>query len=480
MKKKVPIPFLYFLLPLFLVLLIDYARNVSDIWFLFSHGRYVLSHGFPHIEFLTVHHNLHFVMQQWGFSVLLYSTYHLFGSVGVFCLMALFNVLLLYFLYRFCMVISSNNTFASCLVASVIDLLLEFCFIIPRPQLVSILLFVITLYLLERLSHNKDDKGFYFLPLISVILINFHASMWFMLFVFCMPFVVEFLYFFIKKRDKRFFSLLFVMILSFAVGILNPYGIENMLYVFSSYGIPLFNKMIREMHSFSIDISDSFLFLNSSLILIVLITEIIVYFIRRKKYSIHSYFLCLGCSLMAFLNLRNMSLFFIASMPFLVHGISKKMNGKISLKIFIPFFLIMGGIFVFHINSNFYEIRDDYLEPFVDYLDSTQRKDLAIYTDFGDGAYLEYFGYKVYIDSRAEVFIKKINHKEDIFEEYYHVWNNDIDYNQFVEKYQFTHLIVDDNTGFADYLKKRDDYTIVNKNMEKLLFERSDFHEKEN
>ena len=124
MKKINPIYcYLLLFIPLFLLFTINF-QGECDIWFLFSHGRYLFAHGFPHVDFLSMHEGLHFVMQQWGFSTLLYFIYQHFGSIGVLFLTLFFNVLIVYFLYRICMVISSNNQYYSCLIASVIDLLL--------------------------------------------------------------------------------------------------------------------------------------------------------------------------------------------------------------------------------------------------------------------------------------------------------------------------------------------------------------------
>ena len=90
MKRNVSLGFLFLLLPLFFILFVDYAKTVNDVWFLFSHGKYVLEHGFPHTEFLTIHENLHFVMQQWGFSVILFLIYKFTGNVGVYFFIFLF------------------------------------------------------------------------------------------------------------------------------------------------------------------------------------------------------------------------------------------------------------------------------------------------------------------------------------------------------------------------------------------------------
>ena len=50
-------------------------------------------------------------------------------------------------------------------------------FIFPRPQIVSILLFIITMYLLEQYYKDSRDKGILFLPLINILLVNFHVGM---------------------------------------------------------------------------------------------------------------------------------------------------------------------------------------------------------------------------------------------------------------------------------------------------------------
>ena len=172
-NKKISIAYLFFILPVFFFLLIDYSDQVEDVWFLLAHGRYVINNGIPHTEILTLHKGLHFVMQQWAFSTILYAIYHSFGSIGVNILLGIINALIIFFLYKTCMILSKNNKYFSCIMASIIDLLLELNFVIPRPQIISLLLLIITLYLLEDYLNNNSNK-IYFLPVVSIILINFH------------------------------------------------------------------------------------------------------------------------------------------------------------------------------------------------------------------------------------------------------------------------------------------------------------------
>ena len=476
-NKKISIGYLFFILPLFFFLFIRYANHVDDIWFLLAHGEYVVKHGIPHTDFLTIHQNLHFVMQQWAFSTIFYLIYHYLGSIGVNIVLGIVNVLILFFLYKLCMVLSKNNKYFSCIMASIIDLLLELNFIIPRPQIISLLLLTTSLYLLEDFYFNNSKK-IYYLPLISILLINFHASIWPMLFVFCLPFLVEFIYLYFKKKDKRLFKLILIMFISIIIAFINPYGIEALLYSFNSYGYTLINKSIAEMHGFTLNFEYHSFAYTSILALLVIIVNIVFLIKNYKKYPIHYYFFLVGLSLMAILNLRNLSFLFIGTLPFIVLGFKRKINYKIPIKIYLIPLLLILIIYGYNCFQEKYTLKNTKVDKIVNYLDKHTDKNIVLFTCFNEGPYFEYNGYKVYIDSRAEVFLKKNNKKEDIFTEYYNVYYDNIDYDKFLKKYNFTHLEVENSLKFYNYLKKNSEYKQVFKQGNIFLFERKDYSKK--
>ena len=109
LKKYTPskyTSYLLFLLPLAFYFFIDMSRE-SDIWFLLSHGREVLKNGIPHIEFLTIHNGFSFVMQQWLSSTLFYIIYNYLGDVGLYIFIYIINLIIIFFLYKICMIISN-------------------------------------------------------------------------------------------------------------------------------------------------------------------------------------------------------------------------------------------------------------------------------------------------------------------------------------------------------------------------------------
>ena len=136
------------------------------------------------------------------------------------------------------------------------------------------------------------------------------------------PYLAELLYLYIKKKDKRFFKLLIIFFISILVGFINPYGIEGMTYFMRSYGIKGINLHIVEMHHIGfVDKPTTWL----SVLLIIY--SLVLYYLsykNRKKLSIHQVLFILGTTLMAYMNLRNSSLFFISTLPFLSNYVSIK------------------------------------------------------------------------------------------------------------------------------------------------------------
>ena len=91
---------------------------------------------------------------------------------------------------------------------------------------------------------------------------------------------------------------------------------------------------------------------------------------------------------------------------------------------------------------------------------------IRLYCNYGECNYAEYLGIKVYIDSRAEIFLKANNKKSDILEELYMLQNGHIYYKDFLDKYNFTHLLVKENDYLYHLLLHDFDYEIYYRGIE--------------
>lgn len=76
------------------------------------------------------------------------------------------------------------------------------------------------------------------------------------------------------------------------------------------------------------------------------------------------------------------------------------------------------------------------------------------------------------MDSRAEIFIKKNNGKEDIFDEACKVKKGTINYKKFLQKYDFDYIIVEDDDSLYYYLKNVKSYRVVLKEKNKKLYKK--------
>ena len=99
-------------------------------------------------------------------------------------------------------------------------------------------------------------------------------------------------------------------------------------------------------------------------------------------------------------------------------------------------------------------------------------KDIILFANFNDGQYLEYHGYHPYIDGRAELFLEKNNKEFDYFEEYYDLYTSRIYYKDFLNKYNFNYLVVDQAVDRYLYLSliHDKDYEIIYESEDTVLF----------
>ncbi len=466
--------YLFFIISAITFFLCDY-KGEADIWFLLSHGRYVLENGFSYTDPLSMHTGLNFVMQQWLSSVIFYLIYEYLGKMVFYIFIFLMNCLITYLVYKLCLVVSNKKKFVSCFITVITMVLLQLSFIVPRPQIFTFIILLVILIMLELFS-SKRKEYLYYMPLFSILLINLHASMWPMMFVFCMPYVAELL----LKKDKDIFKIIIIMIISFFVGLINPYGIDAILYSLKCYGDKLICMVVGEMTSFDLLGGGYTSYWSFSILGIFLICNLIMLvYSKKNNFRVAHLLLFYGTFYMALSSIRNVSLFLIATIPFLVKYIKFKDDKKFILnRNWIINYIIIGIIFItsfsFALKEKYYEF-DHASKELLTYLNENASKDIKLYTDYSDGSLFEYYGYKPYIDSRAEVFLKKMNNKEDILKEYID-FNLDIDSREkFIKKYDFDYYVIsDDYYELVEYLINHKDYNfeIVYSNKHMFLIKR--------
>ena len=456
--------YLYFCIPLILNAVINYSNN-EDIWYMMKYGEHILRSGFIHTDVLSMHSNLHIVIQQSFTNVIYYILYHFMGSFGLFLLLEGLIILYLYFLYKLCMKLS-NNKLVSSILSIITVLLLQLNFITPRSQIFTYLFVIILLYIMEEFYKNNNTKLIFFLPVLSLLQINLHGALWYILFIMLLPYIVQL----IIDKNKNVFKIMGLSIIMFLVGFINPYTYENVFFPFTCYS-PYMNTFIAELKPVNIFDSSTSVSLVSYIFYFLLSIILLIYIYYKKgKLEIRHLLLLGGSTFMALANLRSIAFFIIASIPMLANylkdvkiDVIEGNNSNKKVWLFIIGIIICTSI-----------LNNDRLVSNVNggarYLKKHYGTNIVLYSGLDYGSYLEYLGFHPYFDTRAEAFLKKTNKKEDIFREQMMVQDGIVDYDKFIDKYKFTHFVVYNKSYLNYYLKKNSSYKVIYKKKKYTIY----------
>jgi hypothetical protein len=473
--KKILIPLMF--LP---CLLIQRELN-NDIWFLLNSGRYVMNYGIPHIEPFTIHSNMEFLMQQWLSSVLFWITYDNFGEAGLFILIMICYAVIVFLMYRLINLITNYNFFISFTFTIIFSILIR-SFMITRPIIFTIMYIVLELYTLELFITYNDNKYLIVLPVISVFMINLQAAMWPIQFVMLLPYVLDSFNFKVKfisgqGYEKKFF--IFAIIVMILVGIINPYGIKSMTYLFRSYGYPEISNTVIEMKPININEGTGLVIFSY-----ILINILIYCFYRNGKTKIRYFLLTLGTGIMALSSYRNFSFFIIGSLiplAYYLKNVTLKTNNDVISpkviglrKVFIISIVVV-TLCAFFISNEDEDSELNDLNAAIDYiLHNEDISNIILYTRYNDGGLTEFSGLPSYIDPRAEVFVKKNNNKDDIMKEYIDLQGGKLYYKSVLDKYNFSHLLVSEEDILSTYLPYDNNYAIIYSNESYKIFKKID------
>ena len=473
----------------------------ADTRFVMNIGQYVLEHGFPHVDPFTVHENLQLVAQQWLSGVVFWEAYKNFGVDGLLMIDGICGAALVLIYWRLCLFVSGGNKILSFVMSFVVGILIAPA-IVPRPHIFSTVILLIEVFLLEKFTRTEAPRFLIPLPLFSIALVNLHAAVWLMSLIFCLPFL------FVK--NMRHIKFLIVAMLGIAFcGLINPYGVEAMTYVFRSYGVEQINSHIAEMLTPSAHdvrgmcfyIFEAFLifslakfkvpwryiFLSGGIIFMAIMhgRNVILFYLLAtfplayiwhdfslEKFKFKRMPMTILCFLLVASNivvivsfiqwqLETVSmplkiLFFIVLLFVLYIVLVLKIEGRIlhpdilprkNLSLSVTFFII-SGIFLVSLSATQLKPAETYTDAIKFLLRTERPENISLYAEQGVGGLAGSFGIKYYIDSRSEVFLPANNEQKNIFEEYIDFTSGKIYYKDFFNRYDFTHIILTDDNPF--------------------------------
>lgn len=470
----------------------------SDTFFLINTGKYIIQNKeIPTINPWVIHENFGIVVQQWVCDIFNYLAYSIGGFNGIFVLTIINSIILGIIYYRY-IGMFCNNIKKKYIIFVIFMMLMLSRWGNSRPTLITAVIICIEQIILYRYynSNNREIKDFIKLAIklciVSIVQINYHASMWFMTILLILPYMASFITESIKKlkdikiylvqplnnernNSKEIIRTLILIICIMITSLINPNGIKAPLYFFNSYEAA--NELnINEMQPVSINSIKSICIIYVIVLLIVLII--------KRKVSEQLLYLTVGTLILAIQHERNiwfLCFSFIQLTAIMLNSIDIE---KFNIKINIAIQYIILGINCFCMISSLVNLKIDFKDEIminsksIEYLNQYNKDNIRLFTTFNNGAGFEFNGFKVYIDARPEIFNDKISGADNILEEYIELDYNHSMYNDVINKYKFTHIACVTESFLNVYLEWQDTpYEKVVDTEIYCLWERKDFKE---
>ena len=445
----------------------------NDSWFILAEGRYVAENGLFDTDVLSMHSDMSVVPQQYGAALIFWLIYQAFGPAGLYIMMLLVSVIIYFLLYKIFMLLSKKNINVSLLLTVAAGVLLNvFCFMTTRPHIFSYALMLAVIYVLELYLSTKKTKLLWLLPVLSVVQINLHASLWWMLPLVFITYIVDGV-----RKPKLYLQgyklkpLIIAGVAMFAAGFLNPYGIKMITYVLSSYGSGTINMVVSVMSPFDLRSLEN-------VVMFAAIVGVLLFCIFGKSKNIRMRhllmffgFLALSINSVRAIGTLILVMFFPLATIFKDADPTttledKKARGTVEVWSMVVLLVVASCLFV-GVVTQLKEYPYPVIYEAINVLDETVEKygqnkaELKIYVGYNDGGYFEFRGYKPYLDPRAEVFLKKNNKKKDILAEWIDFADDGMsDRDKFLKEYDFDYIYADNFQNSRVY-ELGEDYELI-------------------
>lgn len=468
----------------------------NDTFYIIRLGDYIVHYGIDLVDHWCFVSNLPYTYPHWLFDVFVYLIYANFGYFGVYVSTIILFIFLIIVIYIIHLKMHRNEFLAFLISLVSIPCLYEFA--TARSQLVTVILFLLEIFFIEKLISNGNKKYIFFLVLDSLLIANIHATTWLFYFVLFLPFIVSHIiylisttYFFqnnfktnsfkiIIEKVSYFKELIFSFILSFLMGVFTP---SKVCYTY------VFKIMLGDSQDYIIEHSPLVLIEHPAFVLGIMVLLLILIF-TRSKISLKELFMIGGITLMCLFSIRHLIFFYtivflyisIISVRYLVdkNDFTLDIIGDLIVKkrvVYVLLFviIILGSYVKFSKNFNVdYVSKQDYPVDAVLFIkDNLDVDKMRLYNEYAIGSYLIFQDISVFIDSRCDLYLKEFNHLSDS------IFDDDMEieirykYKKYFEKYDISHVLLSRKNFLYQILLYDTDYDMIYKDDNFVLFERT-------
>lgn len=512
----------------------------NDTYYTIKIGEHIQNNGIDMKDQFSWHEDLNYTYPHWLYDLLTYKIYSQFGMMGIYLTTCLLSCILGITLFFVSSKISKNKLISFFVTIGAMYLLKGY--IAARAQLVTFILFILSLYFIEKFLENRKIRYGIGIVLISTLIANLHVAVWPFLFILFLPYIGEYLIAVIAdviiykkvqemllkikikyssnnkealekfqkeldelqakvskikiKRSKSIQNpykikitknknvkwLILIMIICAFTGLLTPLGDTPYTYLAKTMQGNT-TKNINEHLPMTIA--------EQPEVLCTIIIFLAVLTFTKIKIKLSDLFMIGGLAFLMLESRRQLSMFSLIGSVILSKLIvelitcyDKELLEKINKKILHPFIIICMIVLVGW--QTYDNVKTKYNDKFIDetqypvkacdyILENIDLSKARFYNEYNYGSYMIYRGIPVFIDSRADLYAPEFSGlKDDIFTDFIDVSSIGTFYEDILEKYNITHVILYSNSKMSMIIDETKDphYSKIYKDDYFVIYER--------
>ena len=162
----------------------------NDTFYTIKIGEHIINNGIDMQDPFSWHQNLAYTYPHWLYDVITYLIYNAFGMMGIYITTCILSATLGITVYLVNKKLAKNQLFSFLITIGVMYMMKGY--IAARAQLVTFILFMLTILFIEQFLETKKKRYAIGLIIIPILLANLHLAVFPFYFVLYLPYIAEY------------------------------------------------------------------------------------------------------------------------------------------------------------------------------------------------------------------------------------------------------------------------------------------------
>ena len=162
----------------------------NDTFYTIKIGEHIINNGIDMQDPFSWHQDLAYTYPHWLYDVITYLIYNAFGMMGIYITTCILSAILGITVYLVNKKLAKNQLFSFLITIGVMYVMKGY--IAARAQLVTFILFMLTILFIEQFLETKKKKYAIGLIIIPILLANLHLAVFPFYFVLYLPYIAEY------------------------------------------------------------------------------------------------------------------------------------------------------------------------------------------------------------------------------------------------------------------------------------------------